>query len=132
MLMKKLILLFAVAVAAIITGCDPTTFFYYEIVNETQSSILVKIGEQEPVTIQSGGQTTIYNFSKLGEWDTEPFRGDYITPYIREVEINGNPISDDFWRREYWTYKSESKHQWIYTLVLTNELIETLLSQQNN
>jgi hypothetical protein len=129
--MKKLIRLLALAVWSFaLTGCDPSTFLHYRIKNSTSSDVTIKIGGAEPTTISSGAIMTVYDDSVLGEFTSDPFSGDRVVPYTLTVLVNDEPVTGDFWLKKYWELKSTDKHQLTYTMILTDELIETLLSEK--
>jgi hypothetical protein len=130
--MKKLLLFFAVA-AATMMSCDPSTSIYYEIKNSTRTDLIVKIGDRPPTTIPAGEKEMVYSFNETGVWPDEPFKGDYNRPYSSlEVTINGILTSKDFWLREYWDFTKTGKYHDTYTLIITDELIETLSEDNSN
>ncbi len=53
----------------------------------------------------------------------------YVGPRVLKVTINDKTASDDFWLREYWEEKREGRYNYNYTMILTDELIETLLTE---
>lgn len=120
--MNKFILFFAVAATLTMTGCDPSYFYYFDIKNDTQSELIVKIGNHESVTISPGNKKMVYSDSTLGAAD--PFR--YITLYNLTVTINNESISNDFWLKEYWEEERNDTHHFTYTLIFNNDLLENL------
>ncbi len=135
--MKKLLLFFTVAaVVAAMTGCDASYYFYYVIENGTQSELDVKIGGRDPIIIRSGDKARVLRHSELGDPGgrvefTPSGKYVYILYKVTPVTINGQPItSSDFWLSEYWAFKRDSKFSFTFTMVLTDELIERLVSKE--
>ncbi len=122
--MKKLLLSLVGFVFAMI-GCDPTTSLQYEIKNETQSEIIVKIGDHKPVSILPGDKRMVYSDGMLG--GSDPL-SDIITAGLKVV-INDKQMSEYFWQKEYWNVNRKGKHNYTCLLILTNDLMDTLSSE---
>ncbi len=137
--MKKL-LLFCVATAAVVmTGCEGTCHIYYEINNETNSEIVVQIketGENSQIIIMPDSKQLIDSTGGLCDYGGLPEDGDYgwkgLVISDATMVIGETNIPDKIWMREHWDFSKTAKYEGTYTLTVTDELIETLLSQQNN
>lgn len=137
--MKKTLLLSFLLIAATITGCEIHCIWYYNVFNKSSSTINVKISE-------GNKNTTITNYTITpdtelpvnkdssdcgGKWPGDRFPNDEFTVMMRgAITIDGNKISDNIWKRKYWTFRSQ-EHGGTYTLVITDELIEDLIETTN-
>ncbi len=128
--MKKLIVFFTVAVAAtMLTGCEPFSTYYFKIKNDTAYDIIVEVDGRNPIIINPNDSKTVCELSGAGipgdPYSLEDNMADY------DVKINNILMSKSIWQRKYWEHQSNSKYHITYTLVVTEELLETLSSENN-
>ncbi len=126
--MKRILTFFlAGAAVAALTGCDPTTSYDYEVKNETQSDVTFKIGHHEQVVIAPGDKKIVFLAGVLGgsqlPLELPIGRGAKVT-------INDKLISTDFWKTEYWAERRNDEHHYTFLLILTDELLESLLPEE--
>jgi hypothetical protein len=91
-------------------------------------------------SIAPGGEGVIYQlYARCGENVSDPgdrFQENDImditnNPNISiQVKVGDELMPDEIFRRKHWVYIHTSKGNATYTLTLTNELIETLLSEK--
>jgi len=130
--MKTLLYLFcAAAIIAMTTGCDPMFSYSFEIANDTQSEIIVKIGDSKQVAIHSGYKEVIYTDGHLGGV-RDPI--DFVASSKQPIIINDKLISsDDFWRKEYWEEgEKKGKLHFTYKMTLNDKMLERILSGGDN
>ncbi len=129
-IMKKLLTLLFALTTTVLISCDPSTDIYYEVKNSTGLDMTVAIGANSPITIKIGEKEVAYHDNILGQWKNEPFKGPHINPYTLEVKINEKLVSNDFWLREYWNFTKAAELNATYTLTITDELLNSLLSTE--
>ncbi len=133
--MKKPILFFTVATVVITTGCEYSCLTDFIIINQTTSTIDVN-GKYEQIKIAPNDNEVIYHWGDLcGDRGTLSDRyseyPDTRIVYDWVLVINGESIPEEIWTRKYWNFSSVVVRKATYTLTVTDELIETLLSENN-
>jgi hypothetical protein len=126
---KTLIFFTLLAVAFVATACDPTCHLYFHIENATDSDLAITVEGEGSITISPGDSKMIYNKSEMGDAG-DYYRMDQNMSYL-DVKINNMPMSNSIWKRMHWVYQSSDKYSDTYTLILTEELITILLSENN-
>ena len=142
--MKKAFLLFALFTFASVTGCkdmiDYGCHWDFNIKNDTEYDMVIEVisgrDALSPVTISPGSQKTAYRL--VGETSTVGMIGerfpnpdeimlDYPWQDLK-ITVNGEIIPEIIWTRKYWEF-TDGKMQATYTLIVTNEFIESIKAQ---
>jgi hypothetical protein len=136
--MKKLPLIgFLALCGLLLTGCnrnkhiitDYNCAWNYEIVNETDLDIVYTCGKVE-VTVKPGAKEMIFMLSTECEENDIPtdryLPDDLISNYsTHKLLLDSEPLPNSIWNRSHWSFSNEVYYA-IYTLIITNELIENL------
>lgn len=127
--MKKQLIFFALTfvLTACMPGADHHCAIDYEILNQTETEIAVRIGAIL-TNIKPGEKQTVYETGGLcgkeGSWGesyTEEEQIDYVNVYI-----DGKAMPDAIWKRKYWEFTYDSRHKDVYTLTYSKELIDAV------
>ena len=137
--MKKLLLFYIVAAAAL-AGCNTGNELVrvttdYKIINQIESDIVVELHSGKIMTINPGDTKVIYNeIYSYNPKTSGPIKALEVVQELLQAEmrIGGEAVPAPIWWSRYWIGEAHQDHFYTYTLTVTNELIETLLSQQNN
>ena len=134
--MKKYILLALVALA-VGGGCrnakEVCVELDFTIVNQIESDIFVAVHEGDwPTATIKPGETKLF-FSKV-ECYTPWKPGDPVpimAPDIprAEMQIGSETMSEQIWSRKYWNVDSSVEGRRLYTLTVTEDLLEIIKKQ---
>lgn len=127
--MKKLVLLFAVVAGALMTGCDGFCTNDFVIINQTESEIIVDMSwyNNKAITINKGNEQAVHHEGHM----CSPRGGagkynDDVKMIYANMQVGKTIIPDIIWTARYWNYESSGKFHSTYTLVVTEELLESL------
>lgn len=134
--MKKILFFFAAATLALTTGCDGDVIVDYgcelifEVENKTEFDIVFMLYEKEEAVIKSGKKEVIRSdFGLCGKNTiiTDQFvPGELMFGSVCKLLLDGEPLPDAIWKRDYWIFSAKEYYDASYTLTVTNELIESL------
>lgn len=130
---------------AVMTGCsgkeDAWCSWDFKIANNTELNVAAMsngaimkevIAPNNELTISSSGTLCSKQDSSLSDYypDEEELMDVFslVTPTIR-IKVGDELLPETAMKRKYWKYTSEKYHG-TYTLTLTDELIETIKSEQ--
>ncbi len=144
--MKKLIAFFAIAAVAVMAGCrgmeDKECQWDFLIQNQTGSNVtIIWNGVARPPIISGEEQVISYTIGSCPVNRDPPrdlFQEDeimhniyYRPDVVIQIQADEELMPEIIFRRKYWSFTTTSSSTATYTLVLTDELIETLLSENN-
>lgn len=128
--MKKLILFFAVAVVgATLAGCKEKTWCVtsdFRIVNQTGSDIAVELndGDKQEIMIISGDTQLVH--TKVQCFQSGPEPSMVPEQLDAEMRIGGMIVPTSIWKTELWWNDDYTDRHHVYTLIVTDELLENL------
>ncbi len=138
--MKKL--LFFAALGLALAGCkivDYSCSRYFNVANQTGYAITVIIKTGAVESVPTGSERTIYKSYGHCDKNTipdDPFPDEEImhitdsSDMTVQIQVNGRVVSEEIFKRKYWNFSNEA-YRATYTLLITNELIESLKQAEN-
>jgi hypothetical protein len=136
--MKKPLIFFILAASAALSGCDALWHIDWVVENRTESEIVIttkRMGESNSIVIAPDDKQLIYFEEDLGDPGGLPdddgygYQGPVLTD--AKIMIDNNEVPDEIWLRKYWIFTKNSKYNGTYTLTITDELIETIQSDNS-
>lgn len=133
--MKKLLLIFAMAVVVLAIGCkdkeEICTTSVYTIVNQIESDIVVELmfGDKQQTTIGSGNTRQIYHAKRCHPTNVMPEMP--VEVLNAEMSINGETVPSNIWRHEHWNTDSDKKNHTTYSLTVTDELLQRVRTESD-
>jgi hypothetical protein len=133
-------------IASALVGCglhdnkDCGNAYLFYLKNETAHGVAIEVNGKNSVlglaTISPGETKELYYFTfeaGCGEviydvYDSEDLISTMPNTMVINMRINGNPMPEAIWTRKYWDFSNGTGFA-KYTLLLTNELMETLKSE---
>ncbi len=123
------------------TGCgrnivDYICSYSFEVVNESDSEVIaITVGNG--VVIWPGRSQQIESFGFLCGLHTilkddihYGNNGLILNPQDHRIIVDEVFMPETIWKREYWEFDNSEERRATYTLTITNELIETILAEQ--
>jgi hypothetical protein len=132
--MKKLFLFF-VFTAVAVTGCEGTCTIEFVIINQADSDIIVAMGlTGEQIIIESGKKQIVDWQSVLcaPEGMRGPFSDDGSRLLYADMYVDETIVPETIWTIKYWDPVLHDRFALTYTLTVTDELLESLLSEETH
>lgn len=128
---KSILFILFFAFALVLIGCKDKAHCVtnnYTITNKIESDIVVELtfGNREVKTIKSNDTQMFYTDIRCYE---EGVAYSMVPEILNaEMRINGEIIPKYIWWIDYWNVDSDIENHLTYTLIVTDELLETLTS----
>ena len=135
--MKKVFSLFFLSLF-IFSGCDYWGFYTFKVKNSTEDTITLKFvnnpsynrhdeNNEEVVLLPAEEKTVRIVDAPLNSraHDCLTVHGiGFFEELVFETYVNGEKLEKQLWQAENWTYNKKSKWSAVYTMTITNEMIE--------
>ncbi len=140
--MKKLLIFFIIGTAVLLTGCPKVDYgctWAFSIVNNTDSNVTVVWNDQREDVVISGKNINISSIytdcnkrdsnleDRFGE--DEIMRITHSSNTTIQIKVGDEVMPEIIMKRKYWTFEATGNYSAIYTLNITDELMETLINQ---
>lgn len=127
--MKKSLFFCLAVLPLLLTRCDGSCTIELIVVNQTESEVVVSGGYFGTIEILPGDERLVdRSSSTCAPGGSLTYKDDAIVLYAN-MSVGGVDIPEEIWKSKYWELDLDDSNS-KYTLIVTDELINEILSEQ--